>query len=370
MNPTTSAVPLTRLNAAPWNPRNIKDSRFANLCRSIEADPEFLWRRPVLAMADGTIYAGNMRFRAAQHLGHETIAAILEDIPEQLAKERALRDNQQWGEWVEDDLAALLGELKAGESDLDLLGFDERELQQLLDRLGSGAGLVDPDDIPDLPQEPVTQPGDLWLLGEHRVLCGDATEPHDVSMVMDGALASCLWTDPPYGVEYEGGTKAKLTIRNDTPEALPALLRDAFRCADQVMAAGAVYYVAHPDVFAYEFVAAVRGVGWIQARPAVVVWVKDCAVLGRGDYHSRSEPLLYGWKPGAAHRPVVDRSQDNVWEIPRSGRNADHPTSKPVELVARALRNSTLGGEVVYDCFLGSGSTLIACEQLGRRCYG
>ena len=150
---TVQAVSLAALSPAPWNPRTIRDDRFANLCRSIEADPEFLNHRPILATADGTIYAGNMRYRAAQHLGMETIPAIVEDIPEQLAKERALRDNAQWGVWEEDDLAALLGELRVSGADLDLLGFDDRDLQKLLDSLANQGGLTDPDDVPPLARD-------------------------------------------------------------------------------------------------------------------------------------------------------------------------------------------------------------------------
>jgi ParB-like chromosome segregation protein Spo0J len=163
-------VPLVALTPAPWNPRSIKDERFQNLCDSMESDPDLLWRRPILAQADGTIYAGNMRYRAAQHLGMLEVPAVIEDVSDQLARERALRDNQQWGQWEEDDLAALLEGLRADGTDLELLGFDERELQQLLDRLGKDATLADPDDVPDLPEEPITKPGDLWLLGDHRIL--------------------------------------------------------------------------------------------------------------------------------------------------------------------------------------------------------
>jgi ParB-like chromosome segregation protein Spo0J len=185
-------IPLTRLQPASWNPRKISDPRFVNLCKSIEQDPEFLWLRPILATTDGTVFAGNMRLRAAQHLGWTEIPAILVDIPEQLARERALRDNAQWGEWVEDDLAQLLDQLRVEGSDLDLLGFNERELQTLLNQLSKQGGLTDPDDVPDLPEEPITQPGDLWLLGDHRLLCGDSTDPHDVSIVMNGEKARLL----------------------------------------------------------------------------------------------------------------------------------------------------------------------------------
>jgi ParB-like chromosome segregation protein Spo0J len=244
--PPAVAAPLLALRPAPWNPRTISDERFQNLCRSIDADPDFLWRRPVLAQADGTIYAGNMRFRAAQHLGPETIPAIIEDIPDQLARERALRDTAPWGAWEEDELAALIARLRQEGSDVDLLGFGERELQQLLDSLDRAAALADPEEIPPLPEEPVTQPGDLWLLGHHRVLCGDATNPDDAARVMAREIASCVWTDPPYGVNYTGGTKKRLTIKNDTAEGLPALLRESFAAVDGVLKPGAAIYVAHP----------------------------------------------------------------------------------------------------------------------------
>ena len=199
------AVPLAALHPAAWNPRTIKDERFQNLCASIEADPDFLWRRPVVAQADGTIYAGNMRYRAAQQLGLETVPAIVEDIADQLARERAMRDNAQWGEWEEDDLAKLLDELKASGSDLGLLGFDERELQKLLNLLDQQGGLTDADHIPEPPEEPVSKVGDLWLLGDHRVLCGDSTDHHDVKIVMNGEKARLMATDPPYLVDYTGG---------------------------------------------------------------------------------------------------------------------------------------------------------------------
>ncbi len=214
-------VPLPRLHPAAWNPRTISDERFQNLCRSIQADPNFLWRRPVLAQADGTVYAGNMRYRAAEHLGLAAIPAIVEDVPDHLARERALRDNQQWGEWVADDLALLLADLAREGSDIDLLGFGEGELQQLLDRLQLEP-LSDPDDVPPLPAEPVTQPGDLWLLGDHRVLCGDATIAEDLTRLVGGEFAACLWTDPPFGVSYTGGTKDQLTIQNDDAGVLDA----------------------------------------------------------------------------------------------------------------------------------------------------
>jgi DNA modification methylase len=367
-------VPIDRLRPAEWNPRTISDERFENLCRSIEADREFLWRRPVLAQADGTIYAGNMRFRAAQHLGMTTIPAIVEDVSDILARERALRDNRQWGDDAEDELAALLDRLGAEGSDLDLLGFDERELQQLLDRLEPPV-LADPDTVPPLPEEPVTQPGDLWLLGDHRVSCADSTDPDSIARVMGGATASCVWTDPPYGVEYMGGTEKKLTIKNDTAEGLDELLAGAFAAIDTVLADGAAIYIAHPTgplsmTFMKNFVA--RGWRFHQS----LVWVKDSLVPGHSDYQMRHEGVLFGYKPAHGRRGrgargwYGDNSATSVFEVPRPKASPDHPTSKPVDLIAPMLRNSSRTGEIVLDPFLGSGSTLVAAQQLGRRCFG
>ncbi len=371
------AVPLARLHPAQWNPRAISDERFRNLCASVQADPDFLWSRPVLAQADGTIYAGNMRYRAAVELGLATIPAVVENVPDQLARERGLRDNQQWGEWEEDELAALLAQLREQGSDLELVGFDERELQQLLDRLDHEGGLTDPDDVPPLPEEPITKPGDLWLLGDnHRVLCGDATNAEDVAQVMDGALASCVWTDPPYGVDYVGGTKQHLTIKNDSPDGLHDLLQGSFAAIDSVLKPGAALYIAHPAgpgsvVFGQAFIAQ----GW-QLRQTLC-WVKDRLVLGHSDYHYRHEPILFGYKPGTSGRRgrggrgwYGDNTATSVFEVPTPHRNADHPTSKPVALIEPMIRNSSRTSEVVLDPFLGSASTLIACERLGRTCVG
>ena len=370
------AVPLAALHPAPWNPRTIKDERFQNLCASIQADPEFLWRRPVLAQADGTIYAGNMRYCAAQHLGLDSIPAIVEDITDQLARERAMRDNAQWGEWEEDELAKLLDELKVSGSDLDLLGFEERELQSLLNLIDQQGGLTDPDAIPEPPEEPVTKRGDLWLLGEHRVLCGDSTDPHDVKIVMNGEEAACLWTDPPYGVSYVGGTERKLTIKNDDRDGLEGLLGGAFAAIDPQLVPGAAIYIAHPaGPNALVFVARFIAQGWTLRQG--LVWKKDRIVVGHSDYHYGHEPILYGLKPGYAGRRgrgaagwYGGNACSSVFEIASPVRNADHPTAKPVALVAAMITNSSRTGEVVFDGFLGSGSTLIACEQTGRRCFG
>ena len=375
LQPAPQAVPIDRLKVASWNPRSHQRSRLLNLAASIEADADLLWRHPILAQRDGTVYAGNLRLLAAQHLGLETVPAVIEDIPDRLARERALKDNQQWGSWEEDDLAELLLGLRDAGSDLDLLGFDDRELQQLLDLHGPCA-FEDPDAIPALPAEPRSQLGDLWLLGDHRVLCGDSRNADDVVRLMSGARAACLWMDPPYGVDYEGGTKAKLRIINDNAGGLEALLSGAFAAAQgQALAPGAALYVCHPaGPLALTFWRSFEGTGWRIHQG--LVWAKDTIVLGHSDYHFRHEPILFGYAPGGGrrgrgHRGWYGRNNaGTLFEVPRPRVSADHPTAKPVALITAMLKNSSRTGAIVYDPFLGSGSTLVAADLLDRRCYG
>ena len=316
-----------------------------------------------------------MRFRAAQALGMETIPALVEDVSDRLARERALRDNAQWGEWEEEELASLLSRLGSEESNLDVLGFDERDLQKLLDSIECPPALGDPDDLPALPDEPEAKAGDLWLLGPHRLLCGDATSARDVSVLMGDEQAICLWTDPPYGVEYEGGTKRKLTLRNDSAEGLSKLLEESFAALDAALAAGAAVYVAHPPgALSVTFGSRFLAQGW--RLHETLVWVKDSLVIGHSDYHYRHEPVLFGYKASQGRRGrgaggwYGGNDCSSVFEVPRPKASPDHPTSKPVALIEAMVKNSSRSGDVVLDGFLGSGSTLIACERAGRRCFG
>lgn len=358
-------MPLTRLRPAPWNPRFISSERFENLCASIEADPDFLWRRPVLAQADGTIYAGMMRFHAAAHLGYAAIPAIVEDVPDRVARERALRDNQQWGDWDESALLELLQSLRDEGSDVSLLGFDDRELDDLL--YESPAAAADPDEVPPLPRSPVSRPGDLWQLGPHRLFCGDSADDTTLPRLMAGEAVELLWTDPPYGVSYSGRTKEALRIENDDAGGIAALLARSLPNVDRVLRPGAAFYLTHPaGALAVTFATAVLHVGWHLHQG--LVWVKDSLVLGHSDYHYRHEPILYGWKPGDERMWLGGRQQDSVFEVPRPAASPDHPTCKPVALVEQHIRNSSRRGAIVLDPFVGSGTTLIAAERLGRRC--
>jgi len=257
---------------------------------------------------------------------------------------------------------------------------DSPAVQALLEGLAKAAGLAarslgDPEDIPPLPEVPRTEVGDLWVLGEHRLACADATDPGVLARAAGGLEPACLWTDPPYGVAYVGKTPSRLTLANDHPGGLRELLQGAFAATDAVLAPGAALYVSHPaGPLSVVFGACFVGAGWRLRQ--TLVWVKDSLVLGRSDYHYRHEPILYGYKPvggrrGRGHRGWYGgNDQDSVLQVPRPGASREHPTAKPVELVARCLGNSSTEGDVVLDPFLGSGSTLIACEQLGRRCVG
>jgi DNA modification methylase len=272
----------------------------------------------------------------------------------------------------EEQLAVLLAGLEPADDALRAL-LDDLARQHGLDT--GRAGLVDADDVPELPAEPYVQRGDLYELGEHRLLCGDSTDAADVDRLTDGAPADCLWTDPPYGVAYEGKTERHLRIRNDDPETSDDVIAGAFRLTP--LAPSSPFYVSAPaGPRSAAFRAAIASVGWRLHQE--LVWVKGTIVLGHSDYQYSHEPILYGYVPGSG-RPgrgrhegthwYGDNSQSSVLEYPKPSANRDHPTAKPVALVTHCLRNSTRPGDLVYEPFAGSGTTLIAAEQLGRRCH-
>ena len=221
----------------------------------------------------------------------------------------------------------------------------------------------------EVQEQAISQPGDIWLLGKHRLMCGDSTKLEDAKKLMGGVQADLLLTDPPYNVAYEGGTAEHLTIQNDDMDDADfrEFLCAAFQVADSNMKPGAAFYIWHADTEGYNFRGACRDIGW-QVRQCLI-WVKNSLVLGRQDYHWQHEPCLYGWKDGAAHLWTSDRSQTTIMNFDKPQRNGEHPTMKPVELFAYQLQNNTKAGGAVLDLFGGSGTTMIACEQLGRRGY-
>jgi site-specific DNA-methyltransferase (adenine-specific) len=248
--------------------------------------------------------------------------------------------------------------------DLALTGFDPGEIENFLAE--KTEGLTDPDAVPEAPVNPVTVLGDVWLLGKHRLMCGDSTSIDAVQALVQNQLVDMWLTDPPYNVAYEGGTKEKLTIKNDSmgDDQFRQFLRDACVTASAVMKPGAVFYIWHADTEGYNFRGACKDAGWTVRQ--CLIWKKSSLVMGRQDYHWKHEPCLYGWKDGAGHLWAADRKQTTILEFDKPSRNGEHPTMKPVGLFAYQMMNNTKGGDQVLDSFGGSGTTLIACEQHGR----
>lgn len=323
----------------------------------------------IVNVRTGNMVDGHMRVTMALERGEGEVPVAYVDLDEE--EERLiLATFDPIGALAGTDDEAILALLEGIEA-------DDETVQQLLRTVAAATGvafdqpqtgLADPDEIPAIPPKAVSQVGDLWRLGEHRVLCGDATASDDVARLFGADHAAWLWTDPPYGVEYEGRTRDKLRIANDVAVDIPALLADTFGNANAVLEPGAPVYCAAPAGRQFlVFGRAFEDVGWHLHES--LVWVKDSMVLGHSDYHYRHELILYGWK-GTGRRWVAGRKESSVFEVPRPQASPDHPTSKPVALVEAHIQNSSLRGGIGYDPFLGSGTTLVASERLGRHCFG
>lgn len=369
---TIEQIPVGQLRPNLRNPR-VNDAAVDAVARSIQ---EFGFNNPIITDAEFRVAAGHTRLKAAMKLGMESVPVIR--VPGLVGSKftgYTIADNKtaEIAGWDEDLLAQIVSELNL-ESDFDLgsLGFDDSELTKLLDTSVEDEDDKE-DDAPPLPETPVSKPGDLYLLGEHRLLCGDATDPNSYKTLLVGEKIDCLITDPPYGVSYMSRGKKREEwggIKNDDlePDALETFLRKVFTNIAGVCRSGATAYVCHALGLAGvrpAFERAFLGAGY--SLSATLIWVKQSATMGWGDYRHQAEPLLYGWI-GEGHRKIKDRTQSTVWQIDREV-SLTHPTQKPVSLYSRALRNSTIRGEKCLDVFVGSGTAIIACEQLGRRCF-
>ena len=374
------------------NPRN-NDAAVRAVAASIR---EFGFKVPIVIDSNNVIVAGHTRHRAAQLLQLDTVPCIrADDLTEEQIQAFRLADNKtaELAEWDDDKLAVELAQLK--DIDMSAFGFDELSDTAEVDEMGD-----DPDAMAEEITEPITQLGDIWQLGEHRLICGDSTDKAVVSKLMDGAKADLLLTDPPYNVGYTGKTADALTIKNDEmgdKDFLEFLVK-AFTAARENLRAGGAFYIWHADLQGLNFRKALTAAGF-ELRQCLI-WVKNTIVLGRQDYQWQHEPCLYGWKDGAAHYFTDSRTESNVFEDrinvnklskdemkallkelladkqsttviheDKPSASVEHPTMKPLKLLARQIRNSTRRGEKVLDTFGGSGSTLLACEQLGRVCY-
>jgi site-specific DNA-methyltransferase (adenine-specific) len=351
------------------NPR-INDDAVDAVAKSIK---EFGWRSPIVVDLEGVIVAGHTRWKSAKLLGLKQVPVHVakELTPEQIKAFR-IADNKtgEIAEWNYELLPLELSELQGMDFDLSLLGFDTSELEAILNGPEDEVvidGMTDPDEVPETPEIPVSKKGEIYQLGNHRLMCGDSTDPDHVKVLMAGNLADLFLSDPPYNVAYEGGTG--MTIQNDNmgDSEFKNFLSAAFKNAVEVMKPGAGYYIFHADSEGYNFRGACIAAD-LKVRQCLV-WKKDSLVLGRQDYHWLHEPVLYGWKDGAAHNWYSDRKQTTILEFDRPKKSELHPTTKPVEMLIYLIKNSSKKGDCVTDLFGGSGSTLIAAEQTGRKAY-
>ncbi len=361
--------PVEKLIPYARNARTHSDEQLAQIAASIA---EFGWTSPILAGSDGIVIAGHARLQAARKLGMTEVPVIvLDHLSETQRRALVLADNRLAlnASWDEEMLRVELEALREDDFDLDLLGFAEDEVEALL--MGpeeTVAGNTDDDAVPERPEASVTVLGDLWILGDHRLLCGDSTQIEAVEKVLDGSLADMVWTDPPYNVNYGSSMKDKLrgkqrTIANDNlGEGFEQFLRDA--CTNLLTVTKGAVYICMSSSELHTLQKAFRESGghW----STFLIWAKNTFTMGRADYQRQYEPILYGWKEGTAHFWCGARDQGDVWFVKKPVRNDLHPTTKPVELIERALHNSSKTRDIVLDPFAGSGSTLIACEKHAR----
>lgn len=360
--------PVARLLPYARNPRK-NDAAVDRMCAAIR---EFGFRIPVVARSDGMVVDGHLRLKAAQRLGlAEVPVALADDLSEAQIKAFRLLANRSaaWAEWDDELLALELQDLQGLGYDLALTGFDGGELKSLLDD-GPATGLTDEDAVPEPPAEPVTRPGDLILLGPHRLLCGDATVATDVARLLDGARPHLMVTDPPYGVDYDpswrntagvSDTKRTGKVANDDR----ADWREAW-----ALFPGDVAYVWHAAIHATTVAESLLACGFdIRAQ---IVWSKNRFALGRGDYHWQHEPCWYGVRKGAKSHWQGARDQSTLWSVAPAGTEdaaTPHGTQKPVEAMRRPIVNNSARADAVYEPFCGSGTTLIAAETVGRICF-
>lgn len=403
---------VTDLQLDPNNARRHGERDLRAIARSLQ---EFGQQTPIVVTADGVVVKGNGTLMAAMQLDWDAVDVVQTSLTGDQLRAYAIADNRT-GELSDWDYETLLEQLQAFEDEAyaAAAGFEEQDIDALLARYGASAEPVDEDDVPDLPRKAKSKPGQIYELGSHRVACGDCRNVVLLDHVFGGELAGLVFTDPPYNVNYEVAGHEKIANDNMAAEEFAEFLGEVMRVIAGRLKDGAACYVAHADSEGEAFRRAYRESGLLLKQS--LVWVKNALVMGRSDYHWKHEPILYGWKPGKRHRwfggrkktTVWDESEgvsieeldggryrvtfalgcdtfvlecseldlvrpgsphsQSIWRFDKPRKSSEHPTMKPVALVARALENSSRKGDLVFDPFGGSGSTLIACEQTGRRC--
>lgn len=361
-------VPIGQLQPNPQNPNQHNEQQVKLLGEIIRSAG---WRAPItISKRSGLIVKGHGRRLAAIDarlawvpVEYQEYATEAEEYADLLADNRIA----ELAEMDNDKLSEILKDLQETENfDMDLTGFDEDALADLIgEQLTSDD--IEEDEVPETQETVFTKPGDLFIMGNHRLLCGDSTKLEDVNRLLGGQQADLYITDPPYNVAYVGKTKDALTIENDkmADGDFSQFLVDAFKAANDNMKPGAAFYIWHADSEGFNFRGACKDIGWDVKE--CLIWNKNQMVLGRQDYQWKHEPCLYGWKPGAPHNWYSDRKQTTVIDMSKPNRSEDHPTMKPVGLFAYQIENSSKSGDIVLDSFAGSGTTMVACEKMSRK---
>lgn len=368
-------VKIEKLNPAKYNPRKDLqpgDPEYEKLKRSIE---EFGYVEPIIwNEKTGNIIGGHQRYKMLVASGITEIDCVVLNLDETKEKALNIALNKISGDWDKDKLEFLLTDLQASDFDVDLTGFDSAELSNLFAETDNSAVEEDNFDVDKTLEKidkPLTKPGDIWLLGEHRLICGDSTSKIDVDRLMENEKAQFIFTDPPWNVAYGSNAHPSYrqrTILNDsmTKDKFAKFLTAAFDQVRSVCVSGAMVYIVMSAQEWGNIMNVLENLNYHWS--STIIWKKDSLVLSRKDYHTQYEPIWYGWLDSKRVHPLSDRKQSDVWEIPRPKVSDQHPTMKPISLVYRAILNSSKKNDVVIDFFGGSGTTLIAAEQTGRKC--
>lgn len=353
---------------ADYNPRkDLKpgDPEYEKLKRSIE---QFGYVEPVIwNKTTGRVVGGHQRLKVLIDMGIDQVECVVVEMPEDKEKALNVALNKISGDWDKDKLALLISDLQGADFDVSLTGFDPAEIDDLFkDTLKDGVKDDDFDVDAELEKPTITKAGDIWTLGRHRLICGDSTKAETYGQLMGDVKANLVITDPPYNVNYEGSA-GKIKNDNMGNDAFYNFLLDAYKQMNAAMADDASIYVFHADTEGLNFRKAFADAGFYLS--GCCIWKKQSLVLGRSPYHWQHEPCLYGWKKNGKHQWYTGRKETTIWEFDKPKKNGDHPTMKPIPLLAYPIMNSSMTNSVVLDPFGGSGSTLIACEQTDRICY-
>ena len=353
---------------ADYNPRkDLKpgDPEYEKLKRSIE---QFGYVEPVIwNEKTGRVVGGHQRLKVLTDMGITEVDVVVVDMDTEKEKALNIALNKISGEWDTEKLALVIADLQGTDFDVSLTGFDPEELEDLFrDDVKGGVKEDDFDVEAELQKPTFSKAGDLWMLGEHRLFCGDSTKPETFDLLMNGKKANLVVTDPPYNVDYKGSAGK---IKNDSmaEDQFEQFLLAAYQQMEAAMADDASIYVFHSDSHGLAFRKAFEEAGFYLS--GCCIWKKQSLVLGRSPYQWQHEPVLFGWKKKGKHQWYTGRTESTIWEFDKPKKNKDHPTMKPIALVSYPIMNSTMTGCLVLDPFGGSGSTLIACEQTGRICY-